>query len=258
MAAIRRWPSESRCSVAANPPAQLVAPTDGMSAGGVLAGSITTSGMPAPRSWLTWASVTLVITRITPSLWWLAIVEVQLAGRASPCRTDETAIAVPRSAPHSSTPRRISTAHGLSRPMNTRSMRPERRLSRGPLRGDWCRSRSCSTPALVAGETSGRPFTTFDTVGSETPASAAMAASVVFRTASPFGLISKFLGSVDRLNCAVLAASYANRQVMKMFVTPWKRGVDRTVARPYDDGTSKVLRKLSKVACVQSPGDDHA
>jgi hypothetical protein len=34
----------------------------------------------------------LVITRITPSLWWLAIVEVQLAGRASPCRTEETAI----------------------------------------------------------------------------------------------------------------------------------------------------------------------
>jgi hypothetical protein len=68
IAPIRRWPSESRCSVAANPPAQLVAPTEGMSAGGVLAGSMTTSGMPAPRSWLTWASVTLVITRITPSL----------------------------------------------------------------------------------------------------------------------------------------------------------------------------------------------
>src|ERR1700727_2369819 len=224
-----------------------------MSAGGVLAGSITTSGMPAPRSLLTCASVTLVITRITPSLWWLAVVEVQLAGRASPCRTEETAIAVPCCAPHSSTPRRISTAHGLSRPMNTRSMRPERRLSRGPVRGYLCRSRGCAAGARVGAETAGGPFTPFDTVGRESPASAAMAASVVFRTASPFGLISKLLGSADRLNCAVLAASYANRQVMKMFVTPWKRGVDPNVADPYDDGTPKVFRKLSKICLASTP-----
>jgi hypothetical protein len=44
---------------------------------------------------------------------------------------------------------------------------------------------------------------------------------------------------------AVLAASYGNRQVMKMSVTPWKRGVDPTDARLYDDGTPKVFRNLS-------------
>ena len=133
IAPIRRWPSDSRCSVAANPPAQFVAPTDGMSGGGVLAGSMTTSGMPAPRSCPTWASVSVVVTRITPSEWWLAIAEVQLAGRASPCRTEDTAIAMECSAPHSSTPRRISTAHGLSRPANTRSISPERRLRAQPV-----------------------------------------------------------------------------------------------------------------------------
>src|SRR6185437_13628654 len=37
---------------------------------------------------------------------------------------------------------------------------------------------SRSTRARVSGATSGRPLTTFETVGSETPASAAMAASV--------------------------------------------------------------------------------
>ena len=66
--------------MAANPPAQFVAPTDGMSGGGVLAGSMTTSGMPAPRSCPTCAPVSVVVTRITPSEWWLAIAEVQLAG----------------------------------------------------------------------------------------------------------------------------------------------------------------------------------
>ena len=47
---IRRCPRPSRCSVAAMPPAQLVAPTLGMSGGGALAGSTTTSGIAALRS----------------------------------------------------------------------------------------------------------------------------------------------------------------------------------------------------------------
>ena len=64
---IRLCPRDSRCSVAASPPAQFVAPTDGMSGGGVLAGSMTTSGMPAPRSCPTCAAVSVVVTRITPS-----------------------------------------------------------------------------------------------------------------------------------------------------------------------------------------------
>jgi hypothetical protein len=46
--------------VAARPPAQFVAPTDGMLGGGVLAGSMTTSGMPAPRSCPTCAAVSAV------------------------------------------------------------------------------------------------------------------------------------------------------------------------------------------------------
>jgi hypothetical protein len=68
----------------------------------------------------------------------------------------------------------------------------------------------------VAGDTSGRPFTTFDTVGSETPASAAMAASVVFRTTPPFGVCSKYFDDGHSLNSAVLAASYANLSHLKM------------------------------------------
>src|SRR3984885_12950641 len=92
------------------------------------------------------------------------------------------------SAPHSSTPRRISTAHGLSRPLNTRSISPERRWARCPLRGYWCWASSCSTRARVVGATSGLPFTTLDTVGSDTPASAAIAARVVLGTATPFRL----------------------------------------------------------------------
>ena len=54
--------------MAAKPPAQLVAPTLGMSGGGVLAGSMTMSGMPALRSWTSDASVSVVVTRITPSV----------------------------------------------------------------------------------------------------------------------------------------------------------------------------------------------
>ena len=165
--------------MAARPPAQLVAPTLARSGGGGLAGSTTTSGMPALRSCSSWASVTSEITTITPSVSWLASALVQLAGRALPCRTAETATPVSWLAPHSSTPRRISTAHGLSRPLNTRSMRPERRCLPVPTRVYWYSSSSRSTRARVSAATSGRPLTTFDTVGSETPASAAMTASVV-------------------------------------------------------------------------------
>jgi hypothetical protein len=59
-------------------------------------------------------------------------------------------------------------------------------------------------------------------------------------------MFAKLIGDVDRLIFAVLAASYANRAVMKMSVTPWKQGVDPTLGRLYDDGTPKVFRKLSK------------
>ena len=140
--------------MAARPPAQLVAPTLGMSGGGVLAGSMTTSGMPALRSCPSCAlGQRGEVTRITPSEWWLASALVQLAGRASPCRTEDTAIAVLSAArPTPRRPRRISTAHGLSRPLNTRSISPDAALRRAArCRGYWCWSSSCSTRARVAG-----------------------------------------------------------------------------------------------------------
>src|SRR6266571_4224150 len=195
-APIRRCPKPSRCSVAARPPAQFVAPTLGRSGGGGFPGSRTTSGMSASRSCSSWLPVSSEVTRITPSVSWLASPLVQLAGRALPCRTAETATAVECSVPHSSTPRKISTAHGLSSPLNTRSMRPDRRCRRVPARVYWCSWSSRSTSARVAGATSRRPFTTFETVGSDTPASAAIAARVVRpRSLRAASLTALLLGS---------------------------------------------------------------
>jgi hypothetical protein len=75
------------------------------------------------------------VTRITPSVSWLASALAQLAGRALPCRTADT-IAPTACAEHqSSTPRRISTAHGLSKPLKMRSISPARRRRRCP--GRW-------------------------------------------------------------------------------------------------------------------------
>ena len=71
-------------------------------------------------------------------------------------------------------------------------MRPERRCLPVPVRVYWYSSSRRSTRALVSAATSGRPLTTFDTVGKETPASAAMTASVVrpvFRFGDPPSLL---------------------------------------------------------------------
>jgi hypothetical protein len=108
----------------------------------------------------------------------------------------------------------------------------------------------------VVGATSGLPFTTLDTVGNDTPASAAIAARVVFRTATPFDLSSKFIEILNaRWNSAVLAASYGNQSNMKTFVTTRKRRVDRHRRRTYDGGTSKVFENFRK--CLAStPGDE--
>ncbi len=64
------------------------------------------------------------VTRITPSVSWLASALVQLAGRALPCRTEETVAPMACAEHQSSTPRRISTAHGLSSPLKIRSIKP--------------------------------------------------------------------------------------------------------------------------------------
>src|ERR1035441_3500534 len=136
------------------------------------------------------------VTRITPSVSWLASALVQLAGRALPCRTAETLVPIVCEEHQSSTPRKISTAHGLSSPLKMRSISPARRPRRRP--GRWyLRSPSRrSTRARVPGATSGRPLTTLDTVGSETPASAAMAARVGRRPRLTRGVCPVFVGSV--------------------------------------------------------------
>jgi hypothetical protein len=72
---------------------------------------------------------------MTPSVSWLASALVQLAGRALPWRTADTAAPMLWPEHQSSIPRRISTAHGLSRPLNTTSIRPARRPRRTP--GRW-------------------------------------------------------------------------------------------------------------------------
>src|SRR5215472_16377105 len=134
--------------------------------------------MPSSRTCLSCGMVSSEVTRMTPSVSWLASALVQLAGLALPCRTADTAAPIACEAHQSSTPRRISTAHGLSRPLNIRSIRPARRPRRWPGRWYSRSPSSRSTLARVSGATSGRPLTTFETVGSETPASAAIAASV--------------------------------------------------------------------------------
>ncbi len=60
------------------------------SGSGRLTGSTTTSGMPSSRTWRSCGMVSSDVTRITPSVSWLASALVQLAGRALPCRTAET------------------------------------------------------------------------------------------------------------------------------------------------------------------------
>jgi hypothetical protein len=76
-----------------------------------------------------------------------------------------------------STPRMISIAQMLSSSWKTSSTSGE---GGAPwcLRRYPCTFRSCSTLARVTGETSERPLSTFETVGSETPASFATAARV--------------------------------------------------------------------------------
>src|SRR5699024_6191316 len=85
----------------------------------------------------------------------------------------------PRSARVASTPRTISRAHSDCISGNTRSTSggPE---GEGPRerRLYWWRAINSSTRARVEGATSERPFSAVDTVGTDTPASAAIEAIV--------------------------------------------------------------------------------
>ncbi len=106
------------------PPAQLVAPIVGTSSAGTPAGSTTTIGMLSRRSSACIGGVSVEVTKMIPS--------VERARRLrSHCRAEvgwewiaETTVPVPVACPASSTPRMISTAHGLSRSLKTRSIRP--------------------------------------------------------------------------------------------------------------------------------------
>jgi hypothetical protein len=98
----------------------------------------------------------------------------------------ETTTPVPAREATSSTPARIAIAQGLPRSMKTSSMSPSR--CGGRLRTDVYPC-LCSRPSIVRrvdGATSGRPLTTLDTVGTETPAAAAISDMVALaRRAMP-------------------------------------------------------------------------
>ena len=83
----------------------------------------------------------------------------------------------------------ISTAHGLSRSLNTRSTRPElARRGASSAAGSRAGAAAPRSARGSVGATSERPLSTRDTVGTETPASAAITLIVTLRslaTATP-------------------------------------------------------------------------
>ena len=122
MTPIRRWPRPTRCSVAESPPAQFVAPIVGRSNDGTPAGSTTTVGRWR-RSSACNLGFRCEVTKMTPSearAW--TFCHHRRSEVALLC-TAETTTPTPTSCATSSTPRMISTAHGLSRSLKTRSIR---------------------------------------------------------------------------------------------------------------------------------------
>ncbi len=173
---MRRWPSPIRWRVAARPPDQFAEPTVGTPGSGSPAVSTTTNGMLRVVSWLRWSSSRSASTRITPSGRRVSrSSNHSRRGRCSPPSSDSTTAA--RSfAAACSTPRMISVAHAECISWNTRSMSAGRDDSRARLRRYRRCSITLSTRARVWAATSGLPLRTFETVGIETPASAAMEA----------------------------------------------------------------------------------
>ena len=109
--------------------------------------------------------------------------------RSSPSDKDVTATVRPFCWAATIAPRTTSSAQALSNSSNTTSMRGGTLDVEKLLRGRYPRSlKSCCTWARVEAETSGRPFSTFDTVAADRPLSRAIAAIVtrpVLRAASP-------------------------------------------------------------------------
>ena len=118
MTPIRRWPRSVRCRVAARPPCQLVAPTEGTSSPGSPAGSITTNGMERLVSWARWDASRPDSTRITP------------CGRRAGTPSAQVRPGVSR-------PGALREDHAQPRPRGRRSRRPGRPPSprRCPARG---------------------------------------------------------------------------------------------------------------------------
>ena len=84
----------------------------------------------------------------------------------------------------SSTPLTISIAHGLSSSLNTTSSSCGTRVTARRAAPVALLAQHRSTRSRVAGATSARPLTTFETVGTETPAASAMCAIVSRRSAA--------------------------------------------------------------------------
>ena len=180
---IRRWPSSIRCSVAARPPAQLVAPTLGDAGSGRSTGSMTTSGEPACSSCARCSGgSTAEVTRMTPSL--------SCSGRqlSSPARRRASPSADERhdGADAALGALGLDAAEDLHRP---RAVEPaddqvDQAGPAGPVRlprraGGSCGCAAAPRPARGSrGRRRSRPLTTLETVAWETPASAAMRARV--------------------------------------------------------------------------------
>ncbi len=117
--AMRRCPSPIRCRVAAWPPLQLVAPTNGTSSGRSSFGSKTTNGMPLAFSWARSFSDSCATDRTHCGRRSTVSSMVLFGVSWRPNSDTRTPILFLRAT--SSTPRMISTAHMLSSSRKTSS-----------------------------------------------------------------------------------------------------------------------------------------
>ena len=183
MKPIRRWPSDVRCSVAARPPAQLVAPMVGTSSAGPPAGSITTAGTFSRRSSAWWAGCS--VGRHQDDAVGLAGPQVV---QPLPGRRRVAVDGADHRADRGGVRDILDAADDLHRPRAVQVVEHQvdqaRRVRRAGSLGAGSRAAasSASIRARVVGDTSDRPFSTRDTVGTETPASAAMTLIVTLRS----------------------------------------------------------------------------
>ena len=175
MMAMRRCPSSIRCRVAVRQPCQLVVPTDRMPGPGSSGGSITTSGMRAAASRCSSLLSGRFSTVSAPSVP-RAVARFSQAVNPPGESTVLTTTLAPASSAACTVPRSSSSAHGVCRVAISRSTTPK------PSReATWYPSRrsSAAIRARVPAATSVRPLSTLDTADTDTPASAAMPASVL-------------------------------------------------------------------------------